>query len=391
MERAQRNRGLPRVAVLWEKIGVGWKSDDLFNERHMKSKTLSLFTRYRVTSYALSLFWTAVLIASFDCQRVAGQSAPFWFRTATGLSTMVSDDQLNRMGYDQFGVVGDAQIAYALLPWLDSYGGVAVSGFISSPEKAGGLLAPNAGLTFSTPQSGYRPYAQVDIGLGLTGALVRPLLRTGLGVDIFISKEIAFGPVLGYGQLFQPDGPNDSTDARYIWAGCALFYRYLKTEDTPIKSPPKVAATTPSRSAMSPEPVEPSPELLELIERTLPSQDSRVELLAPVLFTFDSDRLEPIGVAMLHEVGLLLDRRTDIELLEIRGYADNRGSTAYNLALSQKRAQKVYAWLVDHGVDPNRLRVAGQGATQFVETEETEKAHQQNRRVIFRVIRLRSR
>jgi outer membrane protein OmpA-like peptidoglycan-associated protein len=115
-----------------------------------------------------------------------------------------------------------------------------------------------------------------------------------------------------------------------------------------------------------------------------------VELLAPVLFAFDSDRLEPIGVAMLHEVAHLLRRRTDIELLEIQGYSDSRGTAVYNKALSQRRAYKVHAWLVHHGIDSDRLRVAGEGETQFVETDQSEKAHQQNRRVVFRVIRLRA-
>jgi len=206
---------------------------------------------------------------------------------------MVSDDQLNRMGYDRFGIVGDAELAYTLLPWLDSYGGVAASAFISSPGT-GGLLAPNAGVMVSTPQRGYRPYAQVDIGLGLTGSIVRPLLRAGLGVDIFLSREMAFGPTLGYGQLFQPDAPEYSTDARFIWAGCALFYRYASTEKPRVIKTPKVVKRKVPSSKIPSKPVEPTPELLELIERTLPAQDSRVELLAPVLFAFDSDRLEPI-------------------------------------------------------------------------------------------------
>lgn len=355
----------------------------------MKSKAISPFNKRRVFVCTLPLFLAVGLVVWLDSQRVVGQDAPFWFRAATGLSTMVSGDQLNRMGYDRFGIVGDAQLAYALLPWLDSYGGIVASAFISSPGT-GGLLAPNAGIMASTPQRGYRPYAQVDLGLGLTGSIVRPLLRTGLGVDIFLSREIAFGPTLGYGQLFQPDEPNYSTDARFIWAGCSLFYRYVSTEKSRVKDAPKVAKRARPSLVIPPKPVEPTPELLELIERTLPLQDNRVELLAPILFAYDSDRLESIGVAMLHEVALLLRRRTDIELLEIRGYADNRGTSAYNRTLSQRRAQRVYGWLVDHGIDADRLCVAGEGATQFVETEETEKAHQQNRRVIFRVIRLRS-
>src|SRR5688572_31839443 len=59
---------------------------------------------------------------------------------------------------------------------------------------------------------------------------------------------------------------------------------------------------------------------------------ARVELLAPVLFAFDSDQLEPIGVAMLHEVAHTLRERNDIRLLEIEG---DRKSTRLNSSYSQ--------------------------------------------------------
>jgi outer membrane protein OmpA-like peptidoglycan-associated protein len=131
-------------------------------------------------------------------------------------------------------------------------------------------------------------------------------------------------------------------------------------------------------------------ELNELLDRALPpTREDRMELLAPVLFAFDSDTLEPVGVAMLHEVASLLKSRPDIELLAILGFADKRGSSEYNLQLSTRRAERVRAWLMEHGIAGERLTVQNLGATGFVETGETETEHEQNRRVIFRVLRLR--
>jgi outer membrane protein OmpA-like peptidoglycan-associated protein len=123
-----------------------------------------------------------------------------------------------------------------------------------------------------------------------------------------------------------------------------------------------------------------------LLESAVPP--SRVELLAPVLFKFDSDVLEPVGIAMLHEVARELASRKDIELLEIQGYADARGSTEYNEALSARRAERVRLWLVAHGVATERLSVAARGATQPVEPARSAAAYEQNRRVVFRVKRL---
>ena len=44
-------------------------------------------------------------------------------------------------------------------------------------------------------------------------------------------------------------------------------------------------------------------------------------------------------------------------------------------------------WLVEHGVEPERLRIAAHGESEPIEENAaTEEAHEQNRRVVFRVI-----
>jgi outer membrane protein OmpA-like peptidoglycan-associated protein len=201
--------------------------------------------------------------------------------------------------------------------------------------------------------------------------------------------------VLGYGQVVQWDGPRYSTDARFVWIGLALVYRPFAS--APAGAPVIVRERVVEREhervvrevVAPPEPVPPSPELLELIEQATPSEPDRIEFLAPVLFRFDSDELDPLGVAMLHEVVRVLEQRQDIELLSIHGYADSRGSADYNRALSERRANRVRDWLIAHDVAPERLIVAPEGASDFVEPGTNESEHQQNRRVIFRVLRVK--
>jgi outer membrane protein OmpA-like peptidoglycan-associated protein len=49
----------------------------------------------------------------------------------------------------------------------------------------------------------------------------------------------------------------------------------------------------------------------------------------------------------------------------------------------------VFDWLIEHGIDPARLIVAPVGSTELVESGDAESAHEQNRRVVFRVLRIR--
>jgi outer membrane protein OmpA-like peptidoglycan-associated protein len=337
----------------------------------------------------------ACALALLTWQRaVAAQSGtlPLRVRGTLGGAAMVSTDQVGRLGYDSFGAVGELQLAYVLQPWLDVQLGIAGGGFPAG-DKTGGLLVPAIGATLALPSHAYRPFLELDVGPGFTGALARPFFRAGIGVELRVTDAFGMGPVVGYGQLFQSDSPGSSTDARFVWFGVLLAVRPgAASAPQPLRS--EVHWTTRRRTVVAvssapepedlPPPAAPSAELSALLEAALPAQ--RVELLAPVLFQLDSAELEPLGVAMLHEVARELARRPDIELLEVQGYADSRGAATHNLDLSERRALRVIDWLVAHGVARDRLRGAPRGAAEFVESGSAESEHEQNRRVVFRVV-----
>jgi outer membrane protein OmpA-like peptidoglycan-associated protein len=69
----------------------------------------------------------------------------------------------------------------------------------------------------------------------------------------------------------------------------------------------------------------------------------------------------------------------------ITGHTDNVGSQKYNQSLSLRRAQSVKNWLVEKGIDSNRMRTVGRGKNEPVATNETEEGRLENRRIEFYV------
>jgi outer membrane protein OmpA-like peptidoglycan-associated protein len=71
--------------------------------------------------------------------------------------------------------------------------------------------------------------------------------------------------------------------------------------------------------------------------------------------------------------------------LRIEGHTDNRGRDAYNLQLSQDRADSVRAYLVSRGVEARRLVAVGFGRTQPIAENTTAQGRALNRRVEFHI------
>jgi len=71
--------------------------------------------------------------------------------------------------------------------------------------------------------------------------------------------------------------------------------------------------------------------------------------------------------------------------VEIEGHTDNIGSATHNITLSENRAKAVYDFLVDNGIDANRMSYKGFGANQPLATNDSEAGRAENRRTAFRI------
>ena len=67
----------------------------------------------------------------------------------------------------------------------------------------------------------------------------------------------------------------------------------------------------------------------------------------------------------------------------VEGHGDERGSAEYNLALGERRAAAVRAYLVNLGVANDRIQVVSKGKEAPVCTDANESCWQQNRRGHF--------
>jgi OOP family OmpA-OmpF porin len=69
----------------------------------------------------------------------------------------------------------------------------------------------------------------------------------------------------------------------------------------------------------------------------------------------------------------------------IEGHTDDRGSREHNIALSQKRADAVADYLVQHGVARERVHTKGKGPDKPVADNATAEGRAQNRRIEFKL------
>ncbi len=67
--------------------------------------------------------------------------------------------------------------------------------------------------------------------------------------------------------------------------------------------------------------------------------------------------------------------------ISLVGYTDGIGSDAYNLKLSERRAESVKEYLVKHGIDASRIQASGRGKADPIGDNKTEKGRAENRRV----------
>ena len=137
-------------------------------------------------------------------------------------------------------------------------------------------------------------------------------------------------------------------------------------------------------------------------------------LIDNIFYDFDKATLRPESTEALDNLVALLNENPNVTI-ELSSHTDNRGSDLYNERLSQRRAESVVNYLIEHGIAADRLSPVGYGekkpkvikrkltekydwlkegdmlTPEFIEAlgdeEKQEICHQLNRRTEFIVLR----
>jgi len=101
-----------------------------------------------------------------------------------------------------------------------------------------------------------------------------------------------------------------------------------------------------------------------------------------IYFGFDSYVISDEAKAILNNKAEFMKRYPKVRI-NIEGHCDDRGTAEYNLALGEKRAHSAYQYLVNLGIDSQRMTTISYGEERPISMGQSEEAWAKNRRDHF--------
>lgn len=119
---------------------------------------------------------------------------------------------------------------------------------------------------------------------------------------------------------------------------------------------------------------------------------NKVYSLDNIFYDFDKWDIREDARAPLMNLVKILNENPTLKI-ELHSHTDARGARRYNQTLSEKRAQSAVDFIVEQGIDANRIKAIGFGMDQLLNEcgigiECSEEEHQLNRRTEFKIIDL---
>lgn len=160
-----------------------------------------------------------------------------------------------------------------------------------------------------------------------------------------------------------------------VLAGCASTGTEEPVE--PVTEPVEQVETPPA-------PVSPPPQEFDAFDADLNPYVPGTSRLLPRTFYFEFDRavIGPDDLASLEMHATVLRNNRDRSVV-IEGHCDERGTREYNLALGERRADAVRAYLTSAGVSPRQIETVSYGEERPEDPGHTEASWARNRRAVM--------
>ncbi|MEQ8628928.1 OmpA family protein [Ekhidna sp.] len=110
-------------------------------------------------------------------------------------------------------------------------------------------------------------------------------------------------------------------------------------------------------------------------------------VLDNIYYDLDKANIRPDAALVLDSLVQIMNDNPEI-YIELGSHTDSRADDDYNMKLSQRRAQSAVSYIINEGIESDRIVAKGYGETQLlIKNAKTEAEHQKNRRTEFKVLR----
>jgi outer membrane protein OmpA-like peptidoglycan-associated protein len=214
-----------------------------------------------------------------------------------------------------------------------------------------------AGPRISLPAGPTELYGKF-LGGGMSGLTSGAITDTsggflaGGGINYNVSDNLGIGLFANWNRQYQR--VHGVGDVRFVTTGIQIMAQ---------SSPP----APPAPVAQVPPPPAPAPPMKKKI------------VLRGVNFDFDKSNIRADAVPILEQACKTLKEEPSIDV-SCQGHTDSVGTEAYNMGLSDRRANSVRNWLIKCGIPASRLTSKGFGEANPVATNDTAEGRAQNRR-----------
>ena len=158
-----------------------------------------------------------------------------------------------------------------------------------------------------------------------------------------------------------------------------IYTVLLGTDEAGRKLLAKMSSVTGCGQAITADDVDNGAKMVDFVTTVLLDK-AESWIFKDVKFESDKAVLMKSSTPTLEKILAILNSNPDISV-EIQGHTDSTASAAYNMDLSQRRAQTVMNYLERKGIAASRMTAHGYGEGQPIDTNDTEEGKANNRRV----------